>query len=68
MKTLTSPLFVHSPGGFLECHDELAAKLGIQQVSATARRRLKEIGRDLSGNKKQCNYGKCLLTECQSDW
>jgi hypothetical protein len=68
MKTLTSPLFVHSPGGFLECHDALAAKLGIQQVSATARRRLKQIGRDLSNQNAKCNYGACLLKECQSDW
>jgi len=39
-KTATSPLFVHSPGGLLKCHEELAEELGMQQVSRTARRRL----------------------------
>ena len=39
-KTGTSPLFVHSPGSLLKCHEELAEELGIEQVSRSARRRL----------------------------
>jgi hypothetical protein len=42
-KTQTSPLFVHSPGGHLQCHDDLAALLGIEAVSRQARRRLGEV-------------------------
>jgi len=41
-KTGSSPLFVHSPGSLLKCHEELANELGMQQVSRTARRRLME--------------------------
>lgn len=32
-KMQTSPLFVHSPGGHFQCHDVLAALLGILAVS-----------------------------------
>jgi hypothetical protein len=45
--TNTSPLFVHSPGGFYECHDALAHVLGVPVVTTE--------GRKLS----KCNYGKC---------
>jgi len=41
-KTATTPLFVHSPGGLLKCHEELSDALGMQQVSHNARRRLLE--------------------------
>lgn len=50
-KTQTSPLFVHSPGGYVQCHDELASKLGLPQVSKTSRRRLED--------KKCKNYKNC---------
>lgn len=43
MKTMSSPMFVHSPGGFLQCHDDLAEKLGVKRVGKTTRRRLKKI-------------------------
>jgi hypothetical protein len=46
----TSPLFVHSPGGFYECHDQLAQKLGVPTVTKRRRRR---------GMESLCNYLKC---------
>jgi hypothetical protein len=49
-KTDTSPLFVHSPGGFLQCHEDLSALLGAQQISTVSRRRLR------SWIQKKCNY------------
>lgn len=63
-KTNTSPLFLHSPGGFFQCHDKLAADLGIQAASQVARRRLKETDRKL-----RCNYGrgKCDQSDENSD-
>ena len=51
-KTATSPLFVHSPGSLLKCHEELADELGMQQVSRNARRRLMEW------KETKNNYGK----------
>ena len=51
-KTKTTPLFVHSPGGYLQCHDELVQKLGYSAIAEKARRRL--MGSDRSG----CNYAK----------
>jgi hypothetical protein len=56
-KTKTSPLFVHSPGGYLQCHDELIHKLGYASVSAKTRRRLTGWVGDRSG----CNYAKICL-------
>ena len=55
-KTLSTPLFVHSPGGFLQCHDDLASKLGVKAVAKTARRRLKIFNGNLLGDKSGCNY------------
>jgi hypothetical protein len=40
LKTGTTPLFVHSPGAFLQCEDDLSAKLGIVSATAATRRRL----------------------------
>jgi hypothetical protein len=50
-ETNTAPLFVHSPGGFYECHDKLADLLGVPAVTNVARRRL-------SQNRKLQNYGR----------
>lgn len=52
-KTHTSPLFVHSPGGYVQCHDELASQLGLPQVSKTTRRRL--------ATRKCKNYKNCAV-------
>jgi hypothetical protein len=55
-KTKTSPLFVHSPGGFLDCQDRLAMKLGLFDATEMAirqeRRRLYH-----SSDRALCNYG-----------
>lgn len=58
-KTQTTPLFVHSPGGFLQCHDDLAAQLGVKAIGTKARRRLQQW------NTKKCNYKgvPCLADE-----
>jgi hypothetical protein len=61
-KTLSSPLFVHSPGGFLQCHDELASELGMKAVSKKARRRLKQ--EDSAG----CNYRKSCTIGRDREW
>jgi hypothetical protein len=61
-KTMTSPLFVHSPGKFLQCHDDLSVKLGFQAVAINARRRLKLFDGSLMGSiahSNYCNYGNC---------
>jgi hypothetical protein len=50
-KTGSTPLFLHSPGGFMQCHNDLAAKLGVETVSKPARRRLKSWN-----NGQGCNY------------
>lgn len=50
-KTLSSPLFLHSPGGFFECQDSLAVKLGVKDAASTDHRRLKQ------GKGTGCNYG-----------
>jgi hypothetical protein len=52
-KTGTSPLFVHSPGGFLQCHDDLAAQLGLPTLTAAAQRRR------MNQYTKCKNYKKC---------
>ena len=58
-KTYTSPLFVHSPGGMLVCHEELADELGVLQVKGVARRRLNEwkMGKKNYGEKKDWDWG-----------
>lgn len=50
-KTLSSPLFLHSPGGFLECQDALAVKLGVVKASSLLHRRLRQR------KNSRCNYG-----------
>ena len=56
-KTQTSPLFVHSPGGYLECHDELAKQLGYKAVEAKTRRLTRQLSKKEKGSgKKKCNY------------
>jgi hypothetical protein len=74
-KTQTTPLFVHSPGGYLQCHDDLAAQLGIKAISTQARRRLQVY------KTTNCNYngqpckpdeklvsGFCVKTWCYNDF
>ena len=39
-ETGTTPLFIHSPGGFISCHEGLAAKLGVQLGGAEERKKL----------------------------
>jgi hypothetical protein len=57
-KTKTSPLFVHSPGGFLDCQDRLAMKLGLFDATEMAirqeRRKLHHHG---DSSRALCNYG-----------
>lgn len=75
IKTQTTPLFVHSPGGYLQCHDDLASQLGVKAISTTARRRLQQW------NTKKCNYkgeyclndeklvgGYCVKQWCTNDF
>jgi hypothetical protein len=50
-ETGTTPLFVHSPGGFYECHDSLSNVLGIPELSSAERQLWGTI------KKKKCNYG-----------
>ena len=57
IKTATKPLFVHSPGGLLKCHEELSEELGMEQVSRNARRRLLEWKDRKSNYKKNCFTG-----------
>jgi hypothetical protein len=59
--TLSSPLFVHSPGGFLQCHEDLSAKLGFQSAVRTSRRLMKLLSGLGGGNKSGCNYRKFCL-------
>lgn len=52
--TNSTPLFIHSPGGYVQCHDELVHQLGYSVTAAKKRRR--RMGNDRSG----CNYAiKC---------
>jgi hypothetical protein len=39
-ETGTTPLFIHSPGGFVSCHEGLAAKLGVDLGGAEERKKL----------------------------
>ena len=36
----TTPLFIHSPGGFVSCHEGLAVKLGVELGGADERKKL----------------------------
>ena len=73
IKTDSTPLFVHSPGGFLQCHDDLAAQLGWKAVSSKTRRRLTEW-RDGVQNYNSCPWGQkrvsgdCVQNWCNSDF
>ena len=57
----TSPLFIHSPGGFMSCHESLAMQLSdeLSQTGAasTERRKLQDWKRHLTNNYPPvCNY------------
>jgi hypothetical protein len=73
IKTDSTPLFVHSPGGFLQCHDDLAEQLGWKAVSPKTRRRLTQW-RDGVQNYKYCPWGQklvsgyCVKECCRSDY
>jgi hypothetical protein len=60
-KTKTAPLFIHSPGGYLQCHDELIQKLGYNVIAAKTRRRL--TGTHWTG----CNYSIMCLRQSWGD-
>jgi hypothetical protein len=72
-KTSTTPLFVHSPGGYLQCHDDLAEKLGVVAISTKARRRLREW-KSRTLNYRFCPYGQklvsgyCVNDSCYQDF
>ena len=72
-KTATTPLFVHSPGGYLQCHDDLAEQLGIVAISTKARRRLREW-KSRTLNYRFCPYGEklvsgyCVSNTCFADF
>lgn len=51
-KTGTTPLFIHSPGGYYKCHDHLSNLLGIPAIPVLERQLLQQ-SRDLTSN-----YGK----------
>jgi hypothetical protein len=73
IKTGTTPLFVHSPGGYLQCHDDLAAQLGVVAISTKARRRLREW-KSRTLNYRYCPWGQklvsgyCVKDCCKSDY
>jgi hypothetical protein len=62
-KTQTSPLFVHSPGGYLECHDKLAKQLGYRAVAVKSRRLFQKsiVDGRWVGDKTGCNYARICL-------
>ena len=72
-KTATMPLFVHSPGGYLQCHDDLAEQLGVVAISTKARRRLREW-KSRTLNYRFCAFGQklvsgfCVNDSCNSDF
>jgi hypothetical protein len=48
-ETGATPLFIHSPGGYVSCHESLASKLGVElHSSADERRMLQGWKRDLA--------------------
>jgi hypothetical protein len=51
--TENSPVFIHSPGGFYECHDKLSTMLGLPSKTKTNRR--KHLRRKVT----ECNYARC---------
>ena len=49
METGATPLFIHSPGGYVSCHESLASRLGVElHSSADERRMLQSWKRDLA--------------------
>jgi hypothetical protein len=51
----TTPLFIHSPGGFYKCHDKLSKTLGLPITKAIKRRRAQRHQRKT----QLCNYMDC---------
>jgi hypothetical protein len=57
METGTTPFFIHSPGGYVSCHESLASRLGVKtQVGAEQRRKLQDWKRNLQNYPPVCNY------------
>jgi hypothetical protein len=57
METGTTPFFIHSPGGYVSCHESLASRLGVQmQVGAEERRKLQDWKRNLQNYPPVCDY------------
>jgi hypothetical protein len=56
IETGSTPLFIHSPGGFVSCHESLANQLGVNTIGAESRRKLQEWKQDAMKGKS--NYGK----------
>lgn len=55
-ETGATPLFIHSPGGYVSCHESLASRLGVKlHSSADERRLLQDWKRDLQNYAP--NYG-----------
>jgi hypothetical protein len=52
-KTLTTPMFLHSPGGFYACQEELSRKLGLIASEAASRTHRRLTKKD----DPPCNYG-----------
>lgn len=72
-QTKTTPLFVHTPGGKVACHESLMEQLGQKGMTKTVRRRLSEwSSRTL--NYKQCPEhqklvsGYCVMEWCHADY
>jgi hypothetical protein len=63
MMTHTQPLFLHSPGAFFACHDQMSQALGVPKVGATIRRLLRTHDKS---RRTQCNYGRSG-TECNEE-
>jgi hypothetical protein len=52
-KTMTTPMFLHSPGGFYACQEELSRKLGLITAEAASRTHRRLTKKD----DPKCNYG-----------
>jgi hypothetical protein len=63
MMTQTQPLFLHSPGAFFACHDQMSQALGVPKVGATIRRKLRAHDKN---RRTECNYGR-LGSDCATD-
>ena len=48
--TKSTPLFIHSPGGFTSCHERLAAKLGVELGGAEERMKLQAWKLSMNAN------------------